>query len=135
MEKSVQAVQASGSIPVIVGPVPNPGVNMVDCLSRPLIRDLSRAVQHCTGFTKAETFARTAEVESYLKNLANETGAIYVNSNPVFCKGKNEICDRARKDKLLYRDGNHLSLVGARILANNVMKEIERYEASGATPQ
>ena len=108
MEKSVQAVQDSGSIPVIVGPVPNPGVNMVDCLSRPLIRDLSRAVQHCPGFTKEETFARTAEVETYLKNLANETGAIYVNSNPIFCKGKNEICDRARKDKLLYLSLIHI---------------------------
>ena|GEM_PF-2381638 len=129
MAESVRVVQESGSIPVIVGPVPNPGVDMVKCLSKPVLRNIETALKHCPGFSQEQSMDRTAEVEGFLKDLAEKTGALYIDSNPVFCRPNEIACNRIWKDRLLYRDGDHLSLVGARFLAGKVMKEIDAYEA------
>lgn len=125
---TIRKVKESGSIPVIVGPVPNPGVNMVNCLSRPIIRDIKTALKLCPGYTQAQSFARTSEVETVLKEIAERTGTLYVDSNPVFCKTGDVTCNRFWKDRLLYFDGDHLSLIGGRFLAGKVLREIEAFE-------
>jgi len=62
IEETIKAINALGSTPVIVGPVPNPGVDVVKCLSRPVFRSLETALKYCDGFTQEQTLSRSAEV-------------------------------------------------------------------------
>ncbi len=129
IEDALIAIQKTGATPVIVGPVPNPGVDVVKCLSRPLFRTLETAMKLCNGYSQEQSYDRTAEVAEFLKTIAATHDGIYVDANPVFCKNGEPTCRRMWKDKLFYRDGNHLSLVGARVLGAEVMKKIQLHKA------
>ncbi len=125
MIETLIAVKAQGIKPIIVGPVPNPGVDPIQCLSKPFLRTVEKSMQHCHGFSQQESLDRNAEVSELLKRIAKDEGAIYIDPTPLYCKKEEPTCRLIMNGKVLYKDDDHLSLFGARILASRVIKAIQ----------
>lgn len=134
LKDTLAAIKAQGITPVVIGPIPNPGVDIIQCLSRPLIRTQEASMAACRGLSQAESRARNTEVIAILKRESEQSGALFYDPTNLFCSKGAPICKRVSKDHLLYRDDDHLSLYGARILAGKVLGVINKDKAQRANP-
>ena len=126
---TVRAIKARGITPIIVGPVPNPGVDPLQCLSRPYLRSVDKAIENCHGFTQEQSRARNAPVIAVLKRVSQDEGALFFDPMPIFCKPGAPTCHRVVNDRLIYRDDDHLSLYGGRLLGGRIVKLIQKERA------
>ena len=125
-KETLEAIKAKGITPIVVGPIPNPGINTKACLSRQNISAAEVGLDKCRGFTKEQSIERNQGAIEVLSRISREQDVVFIDPTPLFCKKKEDVCRRVSNDKLLYRDDNHLSLVGARQLSKEVFKHIKK---------
>ena len=124
-KETLDAIKKEGIIPIVVGPIPNPGMNTQICISRLNIRAAEAGLENCGGFTKERSIERNQGVMNVLSRVSREQDVVFIDPTPIFCKKEHEACLRDLKGKLIYRDNNHLTLVGASLLSKEVFKHIE----------
>ena len=110
---------------VVVGSIPNLGVNFVECMRKPtFLLGVDRVIRSCKGLPKATIMARTEAVNKVLGVEAARAGLTFVDPVKAFCPdGKQECLSRVRST-LLYSDDNHLNMMGSRILVDYIFKTI-----------
>lgn len=121
LRETLIAIKKAGITPVVVGPIPNPGIDTVVCLSKPPVRTLEKALAACDGFSQAESAARNAEVMAALQQISHEEGVLFYDPTHIFCRPNERKCTVIKNSRLIYRDSNHLSLFGARLLGGKVL--------------
>lgn len=130
LRETLKAIKDQGITPVVVGPIPNPGVDPLQCLSRPPVRTLEFALSFCEGLSQAESKLRNGEVMGVLQSISSEEGALFFDPTDLFCREGRKTCDRVIKEKLVYRDENHLAKLGAGRLGKRVVDMIETDRAA-----
>jgi len=123
--ETIEAIKDAGITPIIVGPVPNPGVNIKQCLSRPYSRNIELILESCGGYSQEDSLKRNAEVTSLINQITKDNGAKFYDPTPIFCKLDEPYCSRLIQDRVLYYDDDHLSLVGSRVLGKRVFSFID----------
>lgn len=122
--QTIRVIKRRGGVPVIAGPIPNPGTDIIRCFSRPPLRTVQAALRWCPIYTQAEARARNQPVIEAMRSVANQEGAMFYDPTPLFCLSGQPTCRLTLGDKILYRDDDHLSDYGARMLGQNVLKAI-----------
>lgn len=126
LRETLQNIKARGIRPIIIGPVPNPGVDPLQCLSRPYLRTVDSALASCHGFSQTQSRARNADVMARLKALSEQEGAIFFDPTPIYCRPGAPTCNRVVNGRLIYRDDDHLSLYGGRLLGGRIVNMIQK---------
>jgi len=106
LRETLSAIKAQGIVPILVGPVPNPGVSPVQCLSRPMLRTVEASL------------------------ASEEEGALFYDPTNMFCEKNAPHCSRLDNNKLVYRDAHHLSKFGASRLGKKIVEIIEAHRAN-----
>jgi SGNH domain (fused to AT3 domains) len=116
--RTLAALVRSDKMVVVIGPLPMPEYHVPSAMARVEWRKIS-------GFSFSQPIAtfrrKSSDSAMRLRQIATEYGAGYFDPAPVFCdKSK---CRFVEGDTALYFDDNHLSLAGARKLAEILAPE------------
>lgn len=128
LKDTIELIKASGSIPVIVGSIPEPGADVLLCFSNPFVRTIEDGVARCPLYSQKDALARIEPVNEILTQTASSTGALFYNPVPLFCKPNEPTCRITSGNNILYRDDDHLSDYGSKVLGRNVLNHILRHE-------
>lgn len=124
-QETFKRLSKSTASVVVVGSVPNSGINMRECMQRPsFFLTFEQMLESCQGITRDETVARTKAVNSILRTEAEAAGLIFVDPLDVFCPAESDECERIWNESFIYDDDNHLSLVGSFLLARFVLQNV-----------
>lgn len=127
LDQSMRKLRNSKKTAVLVGALPFQGVNLNQCLSRPVyLMSVEHALRTCGGFSREEALARTREVNARMAEAAQKAGVIFIDPTELFCPDGQTQCQRIDDGKLVFRDTNHLSAHGATLLAAHVLERIEQ---------
>ena len=121
LEKTIEALVKSGRQVVIVGQVPEPGVNPVACLGRARFHHWSETP--CVAMSAKRVAEVEAVVNQSLSAAVNGNAGVHVVHLYELLCGE-ERCEIARGGQLLYWDGTHLSVAGARWIENGMEKGV-----------
>ncbi|MCB1520629.1 MAG: acyltransferase [Hyphomicrobiaceae bacterium] len=126
LRETIRAIRERGIIPVVVGPIPNPGTDVLQCFTRPLLRSHETAMAWCNTYTQDEARARNKPVIEVLRAIAKDENAIFHDPTNLFCKAGETHCRLVQGSKILYRDDDHLSEYGARVLARSLLNALPK---------
>jgi peptidoglycan/LPS O-acetylase OafA/YrhL len=115
-QRSVASLVKSGKRVIVIGPIALPGYNVPSLMAR---SEWNHAPTVPLGQSKADFDRQNAATATQLANIARKEGAIYFDSSLAMCGPAN--CPFVERGKALYFDDNHLSLVGARKLAERLL--------------
>jgi peptidoglycan/LPS O-acetylase OafA/YrhL len=118
LERSVTAIRQArpGVRIILVGQVPEPGVGVAKCLARAI--HLGRPREPCQSVSEAMVRERQAYADSVLRQVAARTGAeLFMLSDQMCADGR---CATVRGDTILYRDDDHLTADGARLVGRDL---------------
>ena len=122
LERSIQSFVDAGKRVILVVGVPEIGFLPEECLiGRPFgLRDLRTPC----ALPRQIVDARNAEYRRLVGTLAARLPALEVyDAEPVFCDGA--LCHAKRGRRLLYQDGNHLTMFGSRLVAQQLRALLE----------
>lgn len=105
----VNVLRAAGKRVIVVGPVPEIGLNVPAALARRRLRGLPEDI----GPARAEFEARNKTVLDYLASMDSAVERVY--PHLILCTAAR--CAVAREGKPLYFDGNHLDRFGAETIS------------------
>lgn len=118
-QKTLNALFAAGKRVVILKDVPVLDVDPYQCEKRVLFSNLP----HCS-LTRARAEEKSADYNALLEKLKIDFPHLIVyDPTHLFCSV--ESCFAFKNSVLLYRDKNHLSLAGSRLIANDLEKYLE----------
>lgn len=117
IERSIQSFVDAGKRVILVVGVPEIGFLPEECLiGRPFGL---REVRAPCAVSRAAVDYRNKEYRRLVGALAARIPALEVfDAEPIFCDGA--LCHARRGTRLLYQDGNHLSLAGSRMLTEQL---------------
>lgn len=121
LQTEVQTLKAAGKQVIVVGPVPEPGFNVLDRLAKQYWTD-GRLQQPLTIPAKA-ALDYAAPARRILMGAASKTGAIWIDPAPLFCSEGGD-CALTTTDKSLYFDDNHLAIIGVERLVPQLEQAI-----------
>lgn len=125
LNKTLQRLKKSGKTVVLVGATPYQGVNLAQCINRPgWLMTLDHSIKTCSGFSKADSLNRMAEVNEVLRAAAERADVLWVDPTPTFCPENEANCLRIKDGNLLYKDDDHLNSFGARLLSELVFEKL-----------
>lgn len=106
----MQALKAAGKQVIVVGPVPEPGFDVMDRVAKQIWASGGLA-QPLTIPTKA-ALDYAAPARAILTGAAHEAGAVWIDPAPLFCTEGGD-CALTTADTSLYFDDSHLAILGA----------------------
>lgn len=111
LERTIEMLEEEGAQVILVMDVPEMGADVPEDLARDRMRRQPLEV----GPPRSYTDRRQALARKTLTDVARETGSIVVDPLSALCDAK--ACHAIIDGKVLYKDSDHLSLTGARLLA------------------
>jgi peptidoglycan/LPS O-acetylase OafA/YrhL len=118
LERTVTTLQRTrpGVRVILVGQAPEPGVNAAKCLARAI--HLKRPQERCRSVSEPMVRERLAYADGVLRQVAGKTGAeLFMLSDRMCAEGR---CPTVEGETILYRDDDHLSPDGARLVARDL---------------
>ncbi len=114
LERAVRSFVDAGKRVVLVTGVPEIGFLPTECVvGRPFGL---RTIRTPCALPRAEFDARVSAYQSLVRQVATRNPALEVfDATSLFCD--DALCHADRHDRLLYQDGNHLTIEGSRIIA------------------
>ena len=119
MEDLLTRLEQAGHRVVIVGSVPEMGVN----IPRLMVQTSLWGIQMRAPLTTAEHVKRTGEVSNVLGEMALRHNVLQRDPAQFLC---GEQCQIQQDGNLLYRDDDHLSQVGALFVVPRLMEPLEQ---------
>jgi hypothetical protein len=124
---SIQSLLDTGKKVILVYPVPEAGWNVPDYLSRYYFSDAESVFYSSTASTSHEVFkARNKRAINALDGVQTNANLIRVFPENLFCD--NDIPERCITQKdgvIFYRDDDHLSDEGNRLIVERIMSQLE----------
>ena len=109
LQTEVQALKAAGKQVVVVGPVPEPGFNVLDRVAKQYWTD--GGLQQPLTIPAKAALDYAAPARRILMGAPRKTGAIWIDPAPLFCREGGD-CTLTTTDKSLYFDDSHLAIIG-----------------------
>ena len=119
LEQTIKLLQRAGKKVVVIGPAPRPEYNVPAGFARQAVFGGSHVPDGLA--LSAHRTMSGARMEEVLR-LSKVNGAISVDPVKSLCAG--QTCPYAQRGRLLYFDDNHLTMSGARLVADAIMREI-----------
>jgi len=114
LEKVAGALRSAGKNVIIIGPMPEPGYNVPDCLAR--AESGKYAVKSCMQLPRDDADRRASFVNQALQEIqASYPGIVIFFPVEKICD--NTSCALSHDGRPLYMDDNHLSAEGAKYIA------------------
>jgi peptidoglycan/LPS O-acetylase OafA/YrhL len=110
---TIEALQKSGKIPILVSPPPRVNFNIGDCLERETFDVVSLGREDC-NFSRLAYEEKRKEVIAALLKVQISTNVEVLWIDDLTCD--QELCKSKIDDVYLYRDGGHLSYAGSELL-------------------
>lgn len=108
----------------LMGPLPHVHLNPSRCLLRPRYLLGERAAGECVGIDADTELARLAPIQTALSDLADEFDYVtYVDVATPLCEGR-PACELVNGNVLLYRDDDHLSGQGSKLVFDRHLKRM-----------
>jgi peptidoglycan/LPS O-acetylase OafA/YrhL len=105
----ISALRAAGKQVIVVGPVPDPGFDVLDRLAMRYWKTDSPGAPMTTPAKPALEYG--APALAILSSAAQASGATWIDLTSLFCK-QDDVCTFTEGGKALYFDDNHLALAG-----------------------
>lgn len=123
LSKTVALFEGSKAQVVLVGAVPYQGVNFNQCINRPdIVMSVEHMLQTCDGFSREEALERARGVNAVLKDAVAGTDIMFIDPTEIYCPDSERTCLRIVNKSLVFKDEDHLSRFGARMLARRVLQ-------------
>ena len=127
LERSVHAFMSAGKRVILLYGVPEIGFLPEECIiGRPFGLRVPR--QPCS-ITRAAYDRRNRAFRQVVADVASRSRALETfDAAPLFCDSLR--CSARRHDRLLYQDGNHLTMDGSRLVAASLLRSMVKRPAS-----
>jgi len=125
LRNTIKFMKENGIKLTIIGGTPHLGNNPAGCLTRPmyLYNDVDKL--KCQTLKMPAAMARIREVDALLKEQEVKYPKIvsYIDVAKHLCIEGNEYCSMFDGDTILYRDDDHLSVAGSKLIVRKYLRE------------
>ncbi|MBP1851423.1 acyltransferase family protein [Rhizobium halophytocola] len=112
IEKTVNAILATGKPVILMGQVPPTGTDLNQCQSPfPWLRATKGG--RCLQLTEAEVAQREAFSDNLLADYKRRPGVLVINSREMMCQDGSCVTNAPQTGEILYMDDNHLNEAGS----------------------
>jgi hypothetical protein len=115
--KTINALLKSGKTVTLTGDVPQLKIEPGMCLYRNSVSN-----QSVCNLSFEEIKLQSSKYEETLINLSLEFETQYLSLDPAFCSEVK--CSISNNGSILYRDNNHLNIIGSRLVGNYVVDKL-----------
>lgn len=125
VSRTIEELSATNKTVIIVGALPYQGANLAQCATRPTyLLSLNQILSSCGGFSRKRALSRVNDVNNILREAISDTNLIFVDPTLTLCPKGQSTCLRSIDSKIVFRDSNHLSKVGAEHLVDEALSEL-----------